>query len=582
MMNSDVKTVGWWIIYAVLLMLISGTLYVTMPRRFGPIVSVEAKPAGFEPAGTVEIRFRLRRPASAPLTIPYDLEGDAERGRDYDLADPAQDPVVIPAGEQVSPPVILRKTAPAATGDDARETGVASVVVALKAPAGSSGPFRPDPRASRVELPIEIVRPGRSADPFTISLAPDATAFSDGVDKVMVEFRLDHKPRTPVAFRFKLGGTAIPGKDYEVKDRPAGDLLRFAPEQDRAALILERRQGSEAARGQGDRTIEVAFEANTRFRPGKGTDLPIKITVPDPKATLAWSVDPSVTLDRRAPSTARLHVTLNRPISDPVTVRYTTTLDPDLVFDGPPADPEGRREITLAPGTVSAEHEFKFPVDEVVGGPTRRVRLEPAGVTPKELADTAELAPLEITTADDQPLGGHALVLVIYSADLAANGPAMIRELKMVQDRNRDQLVGGSLYLLAGDKAIYRLPTDADTLGKRPSFALDVDYETILNAAVDRVQSRIDNRAVEKAETILVWEDLSEKAKVGADQRKFVGFPDLTWQLVWIGPPREKSKLAAALEKVFRPMLGKAKFLGIGQTEGRLAGALGAQVRGGR
>jgi hypothetical protein len=483
-MQSDLKTVGWWTIYAVVLLLLSGTLYKTMPQPPGPLVSVEANPPRFEAAGTVEIRFRLSRPASAPLTIPYDLEGDAKRGTDYDLADPVQDTVIVRPGEQASPPVILKKTAPATTGDGAQETTTASVVVALRAPAGSAGSFRLDPRASRVELPIEVVRPHPTAE--------------------------------------------------------------------------------------------------TRLQPAKATDVPNKNAAPEPAARLVWSVDPSSTLDRRAASTVRLRVTLNRPISDPVTVGYTATFDPDLVFEGPPAGPDGRREITLAPGTVSAEHEFKFPADDAVGGPTRRVRLEPAGVTPKAHADTAELAPLEINTADDQPLGGHALVLVIYSADLAANGQAMINELKTMQDRNREQLVGGSLYLLAGDKAIYRLPTDAEALGKRESFARDADHETILNAAVERVQSRIDSRAVDKAETILVWQDTSETAKAGVDQRTFVGLPDLTWQLVWIGPPRDQSKRAAALEKVFRPMLGRPKFLRLEQAEGQLAGALGTLVRGGR
>ena len=338
--------------------------------------------------------------------------------------------------------------------------------------------------------------------------------------------------------------------DYVVvKPREGSNVLRFAPKQRSAELILAWNQVL-ATRGQGNRTIDVTFEPGTQFKTGRRTNL--KILVPDPKAVLSWAVEPATTLDRREPSKAQLRATVRPARSDTVTLRYRATPDPGLVFDGPPANTEGIHALTIEPGsTTSAVQTFQFRRDDLVGGIIQKLHLETADVSPPDLNDPANLQAIDIRLADDRPLSGQALVLVVLNDELVRNGTALLNELKAMEESSRNQLVGGSLYILASDKQIYRMHPTGDPFRDRRPFPTDADYGMILNAARDRVSSLFAGRARDRSLTVLIWQDSTERVRVPAGD-KFAGFEDNTWHLSWIRAPPERSKLAFILEEVFR------------------------------
>ncbi len=297
-------------------------------------------------------------------------------------------------------------------------------------------------------------------------------------------------------------------------------MLRFAPTQRRAYLVLGWNRAG-AAQGRGDRTIEVSFDPGTRFKTGPVTMM--KILVPDPRAVLSWVVEPTATLDRRETSKAQLRATLSPARKDTVTLRYRASPDSGLEFEGPHANTEGLRTLTIAPGsTTSAVHTFQFPPDDLVGGTIRKLHLETFDVSPPDLNDLGHLKAIDISLADDRELKGQALVLVVLTDWVRRHETGLLNELKAMES-SRDQLVGGSLYLLAGDKQIYRMrPTDGVFRSRQP-FPPDADYEMILNAGVDRVSSLFPKRAPDRNLTVLIWQDSSERGSVWRRGRQIRG-----------------------------------------------------------
>jgi len=173
-------------------------------------------------------------------------------------------------------------------------------------------------------------------------------------------------------------------------------------------------------------------------------------------------------------------------------------------------------------------------------------------------------------------------VLVVLTVDLARSGNAVLEELKALEDNYRGQLVGGLLYLLAGDKNIYRMRPGPNVLKEHEPFNPaneDSYYEAILNVATKRVGALFGTRAEKRDLTVMVWQDLS-LSPVEAKE-KFEGFPDFTWHLFWTGPPSEVSTLAHLLEGTFRPLgpNGEPRFhrfeepRGMAASFGRLLGA---------
>jgi hypothetical protein len=570
-MSSGLKLAAWWSVFAIALLLTSAVIYLKVPGSALPRLSVyAAPPALFDPkdgGSHVVVTFRLDQPALHPFEVSYELTGGAELGRDYEKAGPPGKPVTLPIGEREATLVLRQKAAPRPTGDQPLRDEAATVLVTLKPIKG----FELDPTASRLELPITVKRLGPPPEPYLVTLSSSSDGFASS-DKVAVVFQIDRKPTETVLLRYRLQGSARERADYIVSGALDGPFVQFLPGRDRAELVLERRRGTDVVRGLGNREVIVGFELDrARFLPGERTE--VRLVVPDPKSELSWSVDVPRPLDRRDPGMARLRLALSAPRSERVTLRYTATPDPGLGCAPAPAG--GNLTMTLSPGELSAEQIFQFAPDDLVGGPPQKVHFRAVDISPRDVGDPTALSPCEIVVADDRPLPGRSLVLVVLTADLARSSQGVLDELKKVESRNRSQFVGGSLYLLTGDRKIYRFQPEAAALKGRVPFAQDAYYEEILTTAVAGVRSCFGGRSSEKSQTILLWQDFTEgKVPTGEPFPGFLG--DVTWCLYWIGS--RESTLAGLLETRFPPRDGTQCFHSFQQPQG-LAGTLNREIQ---
>ncbi len=132
-MHSQLKLTGWWTAYAILLILLSGALYVYGPRVGPPEIWVTAEPDGFGPAGLVRLVFHTDRLVKETLVVSFDLKGEegASKDRDFDLVQKKMQ-AEIRAGTQDSTPLDLRKREIVLPQDAVPKKKQASVIVTLQ------------------------------------------------------------------------------------------------------------------------------------------------------------------------------------------------------------------------------------------------------------------------------------------------------------------------------------------------------------------------------------------------------------------------------------------------------------------
>ena len=105
-------------------------------------------------------------------------------------------------------------------------------------------------------------------------------------------------------------------------------------------------------------------------------------------------------------------------------------------------------------------------------------------VEPADAADAARLPARQIVVADDRPLPGAVFVLVILTADLAARSEPLLSQLAQSAAKYPEKLSGGSLYVLAGDRNIYRFQPGPRAFEGLKPFSGDDDLpDPILSAA---------------------------------------------------------------------------------------------------
>ncbi len=584
-MQSDVKIAGWLTAYAFTLLGLSAAFYLNVSGPAPPTLSVEAEPEqGFGPDGKVTLRFRTDRRLGTSLKVGYSLAAhEAAEGVDYQRQPAAE--VTIPIGGEDAK-LVLERLEPQLP-EDAGPRREARDVITVSLEGGPN--VQLDPARSRVELPIELVRSGPPLPPYEVTLSfqkegdpstgPVQAVFSDQRPVITVFFRLDRPAEQPLEIGYSLDGTAT-GNDYTVETGPrdAPGVVTIPAGGIVAALNLNRRPITETARGKGDRDLRVALKPAPRMAAGAVSG--VTVVVPDPKARLSWSVEPNLrTFDARSASTARLNVALNTERTEPVTVRYRVQADADLSGDGlTPAV----QSIRLEPRAMSQGHEFSFAKTDLVSGPARTLRIELDRVEPEDLNNQDALPPQAIVVADDRPLPGKALVLLVLTDDLKkAQGGETLQELKkFAATAGAGALTGDSLYLLTADDdgSIYRLNPDATALQDRRAFAPDVYYEEVLKAAAKGVTQRFisPGRLPGTPLIVLVWQDFAVKARTTGgtpfDERE--GKITAVWRLFWIGPAPNGSNVPSLLERWFTEVQGRKRFLPLEKPQG-----LAAQLR---
>ncbi len=395
---------------------------------------------------------------------------------------------------------------------------------------------------------------------YTASISPPEQSFSQDVNEISVSFALDHTATRPVTVPFGLGGTAQ-FEDYELAPPSADNRVHLDQGQKTKILLLRRRRGP---RGLGNRFVEIKCQADADVVPDEQHQV-CRITIPDPESILAWSVVPPSDVDRDGNRrlSARLRVTLKPPRSDPVTVKYRATAEPNLIIQGPPINTDGTRSITLSTAQpwsqdeTSAEQTLEFPSDEQVGGPSTRCRLEIAGIVPGQIK--GNLPPLEfvLKATDSQILTGNVLVLVVLTPDLVQNSQIVSEELRklveLAENENlRGRLVGGSIFLLGGDKNISRLRPGPEGLKNHVPFPIGTDVKDILAATEEkgRELTRRTKRDLESESSFERAVLLSDFAIPGQVDDDTIGKFQGTWSFYLIETTPNPSQLAVALEKM--------------------------------
>ena len=392
---------------------------------------------------------------------------------------------------------------------------------------------------------------------YMASISPAEQSFSQDVNEITVSFALDHAATRAVTVPFRLGGTARL-EDYELDLPSADNKVHLDQGQKTKKLLLRRRQGS---RGLGNRFVEIKCQAGADVVPDDQHQV-CKITIPDPESILAWSVVPPSDVDRDGNRrlSARLRVTLKPPCSDPVTVKYRATAEPNLIIQGSPINTDGTRSITLSTAEpwvqdeTSAEQTLEFSSDELVGGPSTRCRLEIAGIVPGQIK--GNLPPLEfvLKATDSQILTGNVLVLLVLTHDLVQNGQIVSEELRklleLAENENlRGRLVGGSIYLLGGDKNLSRLRPGPEGLKNRVPFPIGTDVKDIL-AATEEKGRELTKRTKRDLESESSFERavlLSELAIPGQVDDETIGKFQGTWNFYVIETAPNPSQLSPEL-----------------------------------
>lgn len=575
-MPSEIKIAGAWAAYAVGLLLTSAAAYVFFPPSPGPKLSLTADPDGFDQADRVEIRARLDGPAPRPIAVTLDLSGDALIGQDYEMVDSDRNPLTIAIGERESPPLILRKRSEARPDQGQPRVESSKIVVTGRIEDGAGISLE----QPIIDLPIEVTRFGPPPEPYVVTLQGSGESFHERSDKVTITFTLDRPVESPIALEYRLGGTARQASDYKVSGpNGSGTQIRFAPGQTTASIVLERRPPSESRRGEGDREITVTFAASPRFNAGSVNTW--RVALPDPRAELTWSVDPSGTIDASQTTPLKLRLAISTPRKEAVALEYRVAADPDVKLEGPSGGSGDMRSIRINPGQLSAEETYQIVGGDTVGGPTRHLRFEPRVVIPPDLKEAEKLGALDVPIADVRPLSGHLLVVLVWNDDVVRSGEAVREELSALVKLRGDKLVGGTVMVLAADRTISRAPLGSASLQDLKPFPADADPDGVLETALKAYQERIAPRLRGNAPPIaLVWQDYGTRAAVGVGKERFSGFPEgSSWDLFWVGPSPDRSRLAKVLQSAFPVSGGKPRFHPLEDPAKRLSGSLSGLLR---
>jgi hypothetical protein len=574
--DRELRLVAAWQVWVVGWALASAVTYAKLRPPEAPLLHLEASATRFGPSRALALQFRLDQPAPVRIAVNYDLDqGTAKYRREFALKGSPR--IAIPPGErQVT--LELEQTTPPAPRRNETVRKVPLKVVAQLAP-GEGYRMAGD---SRLEIDLDADKIVRAGQPPDVTLNPDRTGFDDEHKSVTLRFRLNRPASYEVrgAFRTDEEGPdkARRGVDYRIFNPSGGntDVVVFAPNQTEQSITVERLSGPGATTGKGDRLLTVSAVPGEDWRLGARDT--VSINVPDPKARLTWAVSKD-RVRRREEDVVYLKATLSRRLSEPVVLEYDAPVPQGLAVELPLVDPNGRRSITLKPGDLDGESNITFHKDDVVGGPPRTVTLRCTSVTPKDLGRPEEFRQLEITATDSDPLTGRVLVLVILDKNLKRDPADVVEELGEFVNRHPDDLVDGSLYVLAGDGKIHRwLPKARDFPDLEP-LPEGVPFEKTLNMAVRAVADQFGSRIRDASHvTALVWQNpAGERGKrPDAAEVDFKGPPDDRWHLFWIGP---EGTLADLLAARFPPVGGKRRFHR--QDEARkpsLSGMLGQLV----
>lgn len=574
-MPTELKIAGIWAAYVVGLMLTSAAAYVFFPASPRPSLTLVAEPDGFGKGDIVTVRARLDAPAPRPIAVDIDLGGEALIGQDYDVDEPNPVPLRFAIGERESPPLVLRKRPPAsAAGQGEPRVESSKIVVSARVPDDAGVSFD----QAAIGLPIEVTRFGPPPPPYVVSIQGTGDAFHDRADKVTITFSLDRPVSKPISLEYRLTGSARQATDYTVSGPSRNHQVRFAPDQASASIVLERRPDAQSRRGEGDREIDITFVPSSRFTAGPVNSW--RVRLPDPRADLSWAIAPSGKLDASKTSDVKVQLTLSAPRKDPVSVEYQVSADPDVALQGPSGAADGPRTLRIEPGQLSAEDAYRIAGGDAIGGPPRHVRFSPRAVVPPDLKGPEKLGEIELTLADDRPLPGQMLVLLVWNDDMTRSGKVVLDELAAFTKVRGDKLVGGSVLVLSADRSIRRTTLDPASLKLLKPFPADADPDGVLEAAVKSVAERIAPRVQGNPPVTLVWQDYGNRAAVGVGKERFSGFPaGSAWDIFWIGPPPDRSRLAKMLQDAFPSSDGKPRFHSLEDPAKRLSGSLSGRLR---
>ncbi len=529
-----------WSLWIVILMALSAGAYLFDPRL--PVVNLVADRVQFVGADEVRIRFELDRPASGQIAIRYRLGGDAARGVDYEAA--PGDLVVQPGDSSAT--LLVDRSGKSVNSDQPGR----SLIVELS----EAGGYRHG-QSNKLVLTF----PGVASKPVlpassaitTVRLSSSSNVVGlASTSEVVVTFELDRDVDRRTAVGFLLGGDAKEGLDYVVKGHSAGDEVIFEPGQRQSSITVERPdRGNEPTRG--DRQILIFLDSRPEEFASDPT--PLKLSVPDFGTRLSWHVEPATKFSRDADRKVYLRLSLDRPSLDSVTLRYRFGGDAQANVDYvPPVEPtlsisEGKRD--------GRQQVFTIKADPLVGGPRKVLDLIVEEVNPKYFAQPS---PLKLTLTDEGPLVGRSLVLLVLTEELVRHGEKVLGKVEALTKDQESDLVGGCVYILAGDAQIYRAGRHDKPLEGRTPFPRDATAESILQAASTAIRRQFGGRIqAGNYRTIMIWQDLTvRRSAAGADDHDNVR-NDGRCHLLWLGP---SGPLPQLLVKYFPPVADSERF----------------------
>jgi hypothetical protein len=283
---------------------------------------------------------------------------------------------------------------------------------------------------------------------------------------------------------------------------------------------------------------------------GVGNNGP-KQTPEQPKARLSWSVIPE-RYQRRVDHRAYLKASLNRPLERDVLIHYRFGGEAREMVDYVP--PVERTIIIPAGQREGHQQVFTIKANPIVGEPDKDLVLEVEAIEPMNL-DRPDA--LRIALADDEPLPGRSLILLILTDGLAQDGQNTLRELGLLAEKHVSEFVGETAYLLAGDGRIYRWDARTRSVAGWTPFKSEVAPTKILTLAYDSIGRQFGGRIQSGDQQILlVWNELFGR-RAESIEGGFNKPPDQRYHLFWVGP---RDSLARSLEGCFSAVAGMDRF----------------------